>query len=65
MKKMSIEQIANKVENEGLDYVIQHYISPEHIEDEELKELWTQAKDVLGKIQKKLDDCLDNVDEEE
>lgn len=50
-KKWSIEDIASKVENEGLGYMITDYLGSDSIEDEELKELWKVAEEALDKIE--------------
>lgn len=49
-KKWSIEDIASKSENEGIEYMVTDYLSADSIEDNELRELWTQANDALDKI---------------
>ena len=49
-KKWSIEDIAAKVDNEGLGYMITDYLGSDSIEDEELKELWKVAEESLEKI---------------
>lgn len=46
----SIEDVADIVSSEGLDYAILHYMSSEEIEDEALSSLWEQAKTVLSEI---------------
>lgn len=49
------EDIANLVENEGLDYAIMYHMSPEDtFEDEELKAAWLQARAALFEIDEKL-----------
>lgn len=50
-KKWSNEDIAWKVENEGLGYMITDYLGSDSIEDEELKELWKTAAEALNKIE--------------
>jgi|CXWL01.1.fsa_nt_gi hypothetical protein len=50
MTKMTIEEIGHVVENEGLGYAIQSYLSADDIQDTRLAELWQQAKDILDEI---------------
>ena len=47
---MTIEEIGHVVENEGLGYAIQSYLSADDIQDTRLAELWQQAKDILDEI---------------
>lgn len=54
-EKMTTREIAFKVEDEGLGYAIQHYMSGEDIEDPELARLWDQASDMLNNIERILD----------
>jgi hypothetical protein len=49
-EKYSIEQVADIVESEGLGYAIQHYMSADSIEDEDLARLWRIAKEALDQI---------------
>ena len=43
MDKLSIKEIQEIVEQEGLEYTVLEYLSSERIEDETLKELWNDA----------------------
>ena len=61
-RKWSVEDVAYKVESEGLDYMIMHYIGPDSIEDEELKKLWREAEEVLGKINVILSPYLEEIE---
>jgi hypothetical protein len=54
MGTWNIEEVAQKVESEGLGYVVLDYLDAESIMDEELRALWKQAKDALDKIEKML-----------
>lgn len=54
LKKWSNEDIASKVESEGLGYLVTDYLSAESIEDVKLKELWKQASEALNQIEKTL-----------
>lgn len=49
-KKMGLEQVAGIVENEGLGYAVQHYMSGEDIADKKLAKLWDEAKVLLNEI---------------
>ena len=55
MRKYSIKEVAEIVENEGLGYAITSYLSHEAIEDDKLAGLWKQAGDVLTQIDKLLE----------
>jgi hypothetical protein len=57
MPKYSATAVADIVENEGLDYAIQHYIVSESITDPELSQLWEEARTVLNEIDKRLEDA--------
>ena len=48
---MTIEDVANYAEGEGLGYAIQCGLSSDEIIDKELSELWKQAEDILSKIE--------------
>jgi hypothetical protein len=50
MSKMTIAEVADVVENEGLGYAITGYMSSESIKDKELAELWDKAEDILQQI---------------
>jgi hypothetical protein len=52
MSKYSVQEVAEIVESEGLGYAITGYLDADKIEDETLRELWKQAADILGKIEK-------------
>lgn len=49
--KMSMQDIADVVENEGLGYAIKSYLSWKSIEDKQLAKLWKAAGDVMNKIE--------------
>lgn len=63
-KKWSNEDIAWKVEDEGLEYMIMSYLNADSIEDEELKKLWATAGETLDKI-KEILDSYNTYDDEE
>jgi len=58
-KKMGLEQVAGVVENEGLGYAVQHYMSGKDIEDIHLAQLWDQAGDLLNEIDEILEPFMD------
>lgn len=51
---MTIEDVANYANSEGLGYAIQHGFHSDSIIDEELAALWRQAEDVISKIEEML-----------
>jgi hypothetical protein len=53
--KYSVNQIAEIIEVEGLEYAITNYCSPSSIRDEELATLWEEARDLLIRIQEYVD----------
>ncbi|MEI2465168.1 hypothetical protein [Niallia taxi] len=54
-KKYSIQDVADIVDSEGLGYAITGYLSSANIEDDNLRELWIKAAEVLDKIEKTLE----------
>lgn len=53
------EEVADRVEMEGLDYAILHYIGPdEEFEDKKLKRVWLLARKALFDIEDILDKAL-------
>ncbi len=52
---MIIKDIAAKVENEGLGYMITDYLSPNDIDDPELKEEWIKAQASMKRIEEILE----------
>lgn len=53
--KLSNQEVAEVVECEGLGYAIQHYLSADRIEDEDLAELWAEAAALLDDISGRLE----------
>lgn len=51
MNKLTIKEVAQRVENEGLGYTIQNYMSGKHIEDEKLSKLWDECQELMDKIE--------------
>lgn len=49
-KKYTVDEVSSIVENEGLGYAVQDYMSSERIEDPKLAKLWEEAKYALDKI---------------
>jgi hypothetical protein len=60
-KNYEINDVAAKVEQEGLGYAVQHYLSADRIQDAKLADLWSRAKDLLDQIDAYLEE---NADEE-
>jgi len=49
--KYSLQDVANIVESEGLDYAITGYMGADRIEDAELAKQWNIAREALEKIE--------------
>jgi uncharacterized protein YgfB (UPF0149 family) len=64
-KKMSLEEVAAKVEWEGLGYAVQHYMTGDSIADPHLAELWDQAKELLDEIDGILEGVEPNDEDQE
>lgn len=58
-KKLSDEEVFYQVCNEGLDYFVTSYCSPEDIENPELSRLMANARDAINKFQEKLDEIAE------
>ena len=56
MKQLSIEELRDVVENEGLGYAIQYAVDSGDIADPEIQEKWEQAKGLLEEIEEALDE---------
>lgn len=56
MEKLTVEEIAAVVDNEGLDYAIQHYLSSDRIADPELAKLWQDAAAALSAVSSYLEE---------
>lgn len=54
-KKYSLQEVADIVENEGLDYAITSYLCPDSIEDVKLRKLWLEAGVALRTIEAMLE----------
>ena len=54
--KMSISTLLDIIEDEGLDYTLRHYCSPEHVDglSPELREKWTQFARLGEELEKEL-----------
>lgn len=50
-EKLSIKQVAEVVEMEGLGYAVTDYLGSGSIEDESLAKAWKEAKTALRKIE--------------
>jgi hypothetical protein len=64
LDKWTNEQIASKVESEGLGYMIEAYLSHDSIEDDDLAMMWKDAAELLSEIQNHLEPFMNNDDEE-
>jgi hypothetical protein len=51
MKKMSIEQVKDVIEAEGLGYGCQHYMGADEISDPRLARMWLKAGELLNQIE--------------
>ena len=53
--KKTIEEVAQIVDAEGLDYAIMEYMSADSIEDPALKQAWEEAYAALWKVENMLE----------
>jgi hypothetical protein len=61
MKKMkTLEDLRDIVESVGLGYAVTDGISPNTIEDREVRKLWSQARDILSEIESILEGAVDD-----
>ena len=58
---MNIKEVAEIVENEGLGYAVQHYMSSDDIENKALKSLWDIASAALKAIDNMLEPYRDGM----
>lgn len=65
MEKYTNEEILGIVENEGLEYTVTSYLSPESVEDKKMKELITNAKEALENLEEYLREVEEEVCTEE
>lgn len=56
--KYTMEEVKAIMINEGLDYAIDGWMTLENIEDDELRELCMQFKDLRQKIKNRIEDVL-------
>jgi hypothetical protein len=54
-RNYTIEQVANIVDSNGLDYAIMHYMKAESIKDDELRSAWNKAHGALSEIERILE----------
>lgn len=59
-RTMNNKQIAQIVDNEGLDYAITAYMGSEDFKDRHLAKLWDQAKEILDEITEILEKASPN-----
>ena len=50
-KMFTIPDVKKAIEIEGLSYTVMYYLSPEHILDEKLKQMFTKANKILRDIE--------------
>jgi len=50
MKKDTLQDVARIVENEGIGYAVQHYMSGDTIENDHLRKLWKECAVLLDEI---------------
>lgn len=51
-EKLTVEEVTERVETEGLGYAVQHYLGRDvNSEDKKLNKLWKQAYDALEALQ--------------
>jgi hypothetical protein len=55
----SEHEIAIWMDNEGLDYLVQHFMNPDHIEDPTFRQNFRDAKANLDRIEKRLSPHLE------
>jgi len=56
--KYTMEEVKAIMKNEGLDYAIDGWMTLENIEDDELRELCMQFKEVRQKIKNRMEEVL-------
>jgi hypothetical protein len=64
-KNYEVNDVAGIVEQEGLGYAVQHYLSAERIQDAKLADLWGRAKGLLNEIETYLEEHADEEPEED
>ncbi|RAU96811.1 hypothetical protein [Paenibacillus sp. YN15] len=56
MKTFSNAELADIIENDGIGYAIEWTVGVERIEDPDTREMWAQARTLLGTINQR---CFD------
>ncbi len=64
-KKLTISQINDIVETEGLGYAIEDYLASNRIADADLADMWAKASELLKEIQSYIEDNIFDDGEEE
>lgn len=54
MEKVTLEEVAQIIDSEGIGYAITGYLTYDKIADPRLAELWLQAQQVLAEIEEML-----------
>lgn len=61
-KKWTTLEVAHKADWEGLGDMIQNYLDADNIADPELAQLWDDAKDAMQRIDRILEEALNEAD---
>ena len=56
MNKISDKKLLDIIENEGLDYTINDYLSPNSLENDKLNKLFNEIRSLYEKVNTELDD---------
>jgi hypothetical protein len=62
--KLTLNEVYNKTEFEGLEYALLHYFSGDEIADPKLSKLWKKARKSLKELNTYLLDNFDGDDDE-
>lgn len=55
-KKLTVAQVQEVIESEGLEYAVLSYLLADKIANHDLSDLWTKAKEALEEIQSFIED---------
>ena len=58
---MTVSEVSDRINNEGLGYAIQHYMRGKDIKDPVLAKMWDEAAALLNKIEEYVQER--NIDE--
>lgn len=62
-KKLTVAQVGEVIESEGLGYAIQSYLSADRIADHDLADMWERAANLLNEIEQYIEDNVDEIAE--